>query len=62
MRKELALFATIATLFTFVAVSAQAMPAAAPIKGASNSSQVIHVSGGCGRFMHRGRYGHCRRN
>jgi hypothetical protein len=37
------------------------MPAA-PLKGASNSSQVIHVAGGCGRGWHRGPYGHCRRN
>jgi hypothetical protein len=61
MRKELALLASIATLFTFIAFSAQAMPAA-PLKGASNSSQVIHVAGGCGRGWHRGPYGHCRRN
>jgi hypothetical protein len=61
MRKELALLASIAALFTFIAFSAQAMPAA-PLKGASNSSQVIHVAGGCGRGWHRGPYGHCRRN
>jgi len=58
MRKELALFASIAALFTFIAFSAQAMPADS-LKGASNSSQMIQVSGGCGRFRHRGPGGHC---
>jgi hypothetical protein len=64
MRQQLALLASIAALFAFIAFSAfsaQAMPAA-PLKGASNSSQVIHVAGGCGRGWHRGPYGHCRRN
>jgi hypothetical protein len=60
-RKELALLASIATLFTFMAFSAQAIHAA-PLKGVSNSSQVIRVAGGCGRGWHRGSYGHCRRN
>jgi hypothetical protein len=62
MRKELALLASVAALFTFIAFSAQAMPAAQLSKGLSNSSQVIHTAGGCGRGWHRGRYGHCRRN
>jgi hypothetical protein len=62
MRKELALLASIAALFTFIAFSAQAMPAAPLSQGVSNSSQVTHVAGGCGRGWHRGRYGHCRRN
>lgn len=41
---------------------------AAPVSGqaiaglASQSSQVIHVAGGCGRGWHRGPHGHCRRN
>jgi hypothetical protein len=61
MRKELALFASIAALFTFIAFSAQAMPAA-PLKGVSNSSQVIQVRDGCGRFRYRGPHGHCRHN
>jgi hypothetical protein len=61
MRKELAVFASIAALFTFIAFSAQAMPAAS-LKGASNSGQIIKVAGGCGRGWHRGPYGHCRRN
>jgi hypothetical protein len=62
MRKELALLASVAALFTFIAFSAQAMPAA-PLQGASsNSDQVIHVAGGCGRGWHRGPHGHCRRN
>jgi hypothetical protein len=61
MRKEFALLASVAALFTFIAVSAQAMPAA-PLNGASNSDQVIHVAEGCGRGWHRGPYGHCRRN
>ncbi len=38
MRKELALVASFAALFVFIACSAQAMPAAS-LKGASNSSQ-----------------------
>jgi len=62
MRKELALLASIAALFTFIAFSAQAMPAAPLSQGVSNSSQVIHVAGGCGRGWHRGPHGHCRRN
>jgi hypothetical protein len=61
MRKELALFASIAALFTFIAFSAQAMPTA-PLKGVSNSNQVIQVRDGCGRFRHRGPHGHCRHN
>ena len=62
MRKELALLASVAALFTFIAFSAQAMPAA-PLQGASsNSDQVIHVAEGCGRGWHRGPHGHCRRN
>jgi len=61
MRKELALLASIAALFTFIAFSAQAMPAA-PLNGVSSTSQTIPVAGGCGRGWHRGRYGHCRRN
>jgi hypothetical protein len=61
MRKELALLASIAAVFTFIAFSAQAMPAAS-LKGASSSSQVIKVAGGCGAGWHRGPYGHCRRN
>jgi hypothetical protein len=61
MRKELALFASITTLFAFIAFSAQAMPAAS-LKGATDSSQVIKVAGGCGAGWHRGPYGHCRRN
>jgi Spy/CpxP family protein refolding chaperone len=61
MRKELALLASVAALFTFIAASAQAMPAAS-LAGASNSDQVIHVAEGCGRGWHRGPHGHCRRN
>jgi hypothetical protein len=57
-----ALLASIATLFTFIAFSAQAMPAAPLSQSVSNSSQVTHVAGGCGRGWHRGPYGHCRRN
>lgn len=59
MRKELALFAAIAALFTFIALSAQAMPVAA-LKGVSKSDQVTQVSGGCGPLRHRGPHGHCR--
>ena len=62
MRKEIALLASIAALFTFIACSAQAMPAA-PLKGASAASQqTIPVAGGCGRGWHRGPRGGCRRN
>jgi hypothetical protein len=60
MRKEFALVASIAALFTFIAFGAQAMPAAAALTGVSNSGHVIHVSGGCGRHRHRGPHGHCR--
>jgi Spy/CpxP family protein refolding chaperone len=62
MRKELALFAAIAAVFTFVTFSAQAMPAAS-LKGVTNSDQTItQVRGGCGHGWHRGPRGHCRRN
>ncbi len=62
MRKEFALLAAIAALFTFVAFSAQAMPAAS-LKGAKQSmDQVTTVAGGCGRGWHRGPGGACRRN
>ena len=60
MRKELALFAAIAALFTFIAFSAQAMPAAS-LKGVS-SGQATQVSGGCGPRRHRDRHGNCRHN
>ena len=54
MRKEIALIASIAALFTFIAWSAQAMPAA-PLKGVSAAGQqTIQVAGGCGRGWHRG--------
>jgi hypothetical protein len=58
MRKELALFATIAALFSFITFSAEAMPVSS-LKGAS-ADQVIQVSGGCGPHRHRGPYGRCR--
>jgi hypothetical protein len=62
MRKEIALFAAIAAVFTFVTFSAQAMPAAS-LKGVTNSDQTItQVRAGCGRGWHRGPRGHCRRN
>jgi len=59
--QKLALFASIAVLFTFIAFRADAMPAA-PLNGVSSSDQVIHVMQGCGRGWHRGPYGHCRPN
>jgi hypothetical protein len=62
MRKELALLASIAALFGFIAFSAHAMPSAQLGKSASDSSQVVHVAGGCGRGWHRGPRGGCRRN
>jgi hypothetical protein len=62
MHKELALLATIAAIFLFVAFGAQAMPAS-KLKGASSSSgQITLVAGGCGRGWHRGPNGGCRRN
>jgi Spy/CpxP family protein refolding chaperone len=59
MRKELALFAAIAALFTFIALSAQAMPISS-LNGVSNADQITPVSGGCGPHRHRGPRGHCR--
>ena len=62
VRKELALLAAIAAVFTFVTFSANAMPAA-PLKGAAASTQNVEtVSGGCGRYWHRGPRGGCRHN
>jgi hypothetical protein len=62
MRKELALLAAVAAVFTFVAFGAQAMPLAS-LKGAKQSiDQVTTVAGGCGRGWHRGPGGHCVRN
>lgn len=59
MRVQLALFAAIAAVFTFMTFSAQAMPAAA-LKGASQATdQVIQVRDGCGHHRWRDRYGHC---
>jgi hypothetical protein len=59
MRVQLALFAAIAAVFTFVTFSAQAMPAAA-LKGASKATeQVIQVRDGCGRHRSRDRRGRC---
>lgn len=62
MRQEIALFAAIAAMLTFIAFGAQAMPVSS-LKGAAKSvDQVTPVAGGCGRGWHRGPYGHCRRN
>lgn len=62
MRIQFALFAAIATVFAFMTVSAQAMPAA-PLQGVSKASgQVIQVRDGCGRRRHRGLDGHCHWN
>ncbi|MGH6728333.1 MAG: GCG_CRPN prefix-to-repeats domain-containing protein [Pseudolabrys sp.] len=62
MRKEFALFAAVAALFTFMTFSAQAIPAVS-LQGLSKATdQVIQVRGGCGRGWHRGPHGHCRRN
>jgi hypothetical protein len=62
MHKGLALFAAVVAMSTFVAFSAQAMPASA-LKGASkNSGNVTLAAGGCGRGFHRGPNGGCRHN
>jgi hypothetical protein len=62
MRREFALFAAIAGLFTFIALSAQAMPVSS-LKGATSFDQTItKVAGGCGRGWHRNANGRCRRN
>ena len=58
MRNEIALFAAIAALFTFLTFSAQAMPAA-PLQGAKSAGQVIQVRDGCGRHRYRDRRGRC---
>ena len=62
MRKEIALFAAVAAFLTFAMFGAQAMPMA-PLKGVAKSAdQITPVSGGCGRWRHRGPHGHCRHN
>jgi hypothetical protein len=58
MRLHLSLFAAIAAAFAFLTFGAQAMPAA-PLKGASQSDQLIQVRDGCGRHRFRDRFGHC---
>ena len=59
---RISLLAAIAALFTLATFDAQAMPAS-PLKSLTNTDQTItQVSGGCGRFRHRGPHGHCRRN
>jgi|1185.fasta_scaffold994646_2 hypothetical protein len=58
MRKDLALLAAIAALFTLMALRAQAMPAA-PLKGAGKSDQTVVVRSGCGRGWYRGWRGRC---
>ena len=59
MRNELALFAAIAALFTFMTFSAQAMPAAT-LQGVSKATgEVIQVRDGCGRHRWRGPHGRC---
>jgi hypothetical protein len=53
MRNTLALLGAIAAVFTFVTISANAMPAAS-LKTVTSSDQTItHVRGGCGRGWHR---------
>jgi hypothetical protein len=59
MRKEFALFAAIAAVFTFMTFSAQAMPAAALQGAAKATEQVIQVRDGCGRHRWRDRHGRC---
>jgi len=60
MRKAFGLWTAVAAVFAVMTFGAQAMPAA-PLKGIAKSNQVIHVSGGCGPWRHRGPHGHCRR-
>ncbi len=51
---------TLALGLSLAAMSAsQAMPLA-PLAQASSSGEIIHVSGGCGYYGHRGPYGGCR--
>jgi hypothetical protein len=59
--QKLAFLAATALMMSFIAVRAEAMPAA-PLNGASSANQVIHVAEGCGRGWHRGPHGHCRPN
>jgi hypothetical protein len=62
MRIQLALFAAIAAVFTFMTYSAQAVPAAQLQGVAKATDQVIQVRDGCGPGRHRGPHGHCRWN
>jgi hypothetical protein len=64
MRYIIAAIALVAVVNLFGIGSSSAAPAnGQAIAGiAGQSSQVIHVAGGCGRGWHRGPHGHCRRN
>ena len=59
MRKELALIAVVAAMFTLLATSAQSMPVSPP-KGISKDQTVTQVRGGCGPGWRRNRWGRCR--
>jgi hypothetical protein len=59
MRRQLALFAAISTIFSLLSFSAQAVPSAAALKGVSKSDQVIQVRDGCGPHRWRGPHGRC---
>jgi hypothetical protein len=58
---KLALAFAAAVAMAALTCSVQAAPIAAPQQG-YHSIHIIHVAGGCGRWRHRNRWGHCVRN
>jgi nitrate/nitrite transporter NarK len=60
--KSVALFVAIAAVFAFVSYGASAMPMSSLKEVKSADQNLQTVSGGCGRWRHRGPHGHCRPN
>jgi hypothetical protein len=56
------LFVAIAAVFAFVSYGASAMPMSSLKEVKSADQNLQTVSGGCGRWRHRGPHGHCRPN
>jgi hypothetical protein len=62
MRHMIAAIVVVAGASFFATMGASAAPVSgkAIAQMTGQSGQVIQVSGGCGRFWHRGPHGHCR--
>ena len=60
MRHMLAALVVVAGASLFATMGASAAPVSGKAIITGQSDHVIQVSGGCGRWYHRDRWGHCR--